>query len=302
MKLAKVKVSKNGPELSEIIFGTWRLCDTPSPPKTQDLLKLFDHCLELGMSSFDLADIYGNYECEATFGHVVKERRQIRDSIQLISKAGIVLVSDKNPDVRIKHYNTSPEYLQASIQKSLNLLQTSYLDLFLIHRPSPFMNYKETASTLNQFVKDGLSRHVGVSNFTTQEFENLQYWLDVPLASNQIEINPLNLDAFDNGTLNQCQKHGLSPLAWSPLAGGRLFDQTSNPELYRVMEQISQAKGCDLSTIALAWLMTHPSRIIPIIGTLKAERVELASKAATVKLSRQEWFEIYTAAKGHEVP
>lgn len=267
-----------------------------------EVFDVFDYCVEFGISSFDLADIYGDYRCELSFGEVLQQRKSIRDKIQLISKSGIQLISDNNPGTYIKHYDTRPEHLEKSVSESLKKLNTDYLDLFLIHRPDPFMNYPESARTLNKMVSSGQVRAVGVSNFSPKQFDALQYWMDVPLVANQVEISPLCLDSFDDGTLDHCQMHQLKPLAWSPFAGGQIFGLGDSLPLNQTLRNLAAKKGVGLDQLVISWLKTHPAKIIPILGTSQVSRIESIVQSSEMKLDIQEWFEIYSAAKGEEVP
>ena len=301
MKVRTQPLKEAGLQLSEIIYGTWRIWDRGTP-KIESLLEVFDHCLEFGISSFDLADIYGDYRCEISFGEVLKERAAVRDKVQLISKAGIQLVSPNNQGTYIKHYDTRPDHLEKSLNSSLKKLHTDYLDLFLIHRPDPFMNYSQSAKALNQMVSRGQVKAIGVSNFSPSQFDALQYWLDVPLVTNQVEISPMCLNAFDDGTLDHCQKHQLKPLAWSPFAGGQIFHLDEAQPLNKTLRELADKKGLGIDQLVIAWLKSHPAKIIPILGTSDIKRVERAVQASEARLEIQEWFEIYSATKGEEVP
>ena len=301
MKVQKEALKGGELELSEIIYGTWRIWDRGTP-KLEQLFEVFDYCVEFGVSSFDLADIYGDYRCELSFGQVLKERKSIRDKVQLISKAGIQLVSANNPGTYIKHYDTRPEHLEKSVSSSLNKLQTDYLDLFLIHRPDPFINYPDCAKALNQMIRNQQVRAIGVSNFSPEQVNALQYWLDVPILVNQVEISPLCLKAFDDGTLDHCQVNQLKPLAWSPFAGGQIFDLGESLPLNQTMKRLAEKKGLGLDQLVIAWLKSHPAKITPILGTSNVKRIESIVQSCDARLEIQEWFEIYSASKGEEVP
>ncbi|MFK7824891.1 MAG: aldo/keto reductase family oxidoreductase [Oligoflexales bacterium] len=301
MKVQKEPLKQEGLELSEIIYGTWRIWDRGTP-KLDEIFEVFDYCVEFGISSFDLADIYGDYRCEMSFGEILKQRKSIRDKVQLISKAGIQLISDNNPGTYIKHYDTRPEHLEKSVRSSLEKLHTDYLDLFLIHRPDPFMDFRESAKVLNQMIRKEQVRAVGVSNFSPAQFDALQHWLDFPLLANQVEISPLCLNSFDDGTLDHCQKHELKPIAWSPFAGGQMFDLGATLPLNQTLMNLAKKKDLGFDQLVIAWLKSHPAKIIPILGTSSIKRIENLVQSCEVRLEIQEWFEVYCAAKGQEVP
>lgn len=306
MKCNKVNISKQGPQFSDLIFGAWRLCDDPSQTGSQHVIELIDHCLEWGINTFDHADIYGDYQCEKAFGKALKERSSIRQNIKIITKAGIKLISSQKPEHQVKHYDTSPEHLKASVETSLRHLNTDYIDLFLIHRPDPFMNYEATAKTLEDLVDSGKVAHLGVSNFLPHQLDTLQSMLSKPLVTNQIELNCLNLQAFHDGSLEQAQRLQRRPLAWSPLAGGRIFDSkhanSTQQNLVQVLQNLASQKNATVGQIALAWVREHPSGAIPIIGTQKISRIKELVAASETKLTRQEWYQIYSASLGTEVP
>lgn len=301
MRVKSEPLKTEGLNLSELIYGTWRIWDRGTP-KPAELFEIFDYCVEFGISSFDLADIYGDYRCEKSFGEVLKDRKSVRDKIQLISKTGIQLASDNNPGTYIKHYDTRPSHLEKSIASSLEKLNTDYLDLYLIHRPDPFMNYSECAKALNQMIRKEQVRAVGVSNFSPEQFDTLQYWLDAPLQTNQVEISPLCLDAFDDGTLAHCQMHKVKPLAWSPFAGGQIFNLDDGLPLSQTLRKLAEKKNLGLDQLIISWLKSHPAKITPILGTSSVKRIENIVKSCESRLGIQEWFEIYSAAKGEEVP
>lgn len=289
--------------LSPLVFGAWRLLNQSDTATSDSILDLIRFCQDQGITSFDHADIYGDYQVEAAFGQALSRHSAIRSEIQLISKAGIKLISKYKPQHRLKSYDTRARHLIESVEASLRNLQTDYLDLFLIHRPDPLMDFDETASALKQLVDSGKVRAVGVSNFSTWQFEALQSRLDLALFTNQIEISPLELSAFNNGTLVQCQNYGIRPMAWSPFAGGELFGDSARAKRVRqALNQVAEAHQSSLTQIVIAWLCKHPSRIIPIIGTMNRERIAQLAEAVQLEMNHEDWFQIYQAALGCEVP
>jgi len=288
---------------SRIIAGFWRLKEWNM--NHQQLLDFIKQCVDLGVTSFDHADIYGDYECETLFGEAIKDEPAIRDNMQIITKCDIKLVSSKYPGIKLQHYDTSREHILASVNNSLKKLHTDYIDLLLIHRPDPFMNAAEVAATFTELKNSGKVLSFGVSNFTVSQFDLLASQMDFPLLTNQVEFSPLHLNPLDNGSFDLCQQLGISPMAWSPLAGGRLFTGTDEQSIRvrSALEAISrQMKGTTIDQIALAWILNHPVNVYPVLGTGKFERIRSAMAALKIILSPEQWFSVWVAAKGHGVP
>lgn len=291
----------DGPHLSRFIAGYWRLLDWKMTPQQRlDFLKAH---LALGISSCDHADIYGDYQCEAAFGEALALEPAIRHEIQIVSKCGICLPGQKGYD--LPHYNTSVGHILTQVDTSLSHLGTDYLDLLLIHRPDPLMQADEVAEAFTQLRRAGKVRHFGVSNFTPSQFELLQSRLPFPLVTNQVEISPLQLSALHDGTLDHLQQHRIRPMAWSCLGGGRLFSPTDPQarsvrlELSKVGEEVG-AQGVD--QVALAWLLALPCSPLPILGSGRIERLRQAVDASRLTLTREQWFRIWRASTGHDVP
>ncbi len=272
---------------------------------SEDLLDFLHTCLDLGITTIDHADIYGDYTCEGLFGEALQKEPGLRDRLQLISKCGIKLVSSNRSQHQIKHYDTSRAHILTSVNNSLQQLHTDYLDLLLLHRPDPLMDADETAEALMSLIQSGKVRYVGVSNFTPSQYDLLASRLSVPLVTNQIEISVLHLDPFLDGTLDQCQRLRIAPMAWSPLGGGALF-QRSEAQAQRIYTSLTKVGqelgGLREDQVALAWLLTHPANIVPILGTGNLDRIQAAVGAIDVKLTREQWFRIWSASTGTDVP
>ena len=293
---------KDSVQLSELIYGVWRLADD-ADTSIAHVRKKIDACLSIGMTTFDHADIYGDYSCEALFGKALKEAPELREQMQLISKCGIGLLSDKFPNRRVKLYDTSKHYIHQSVDNSLKYLHTDYLDVLLIHRPDPFMQVEDTAAALDELVDSGKVLAVGVSNFMPWDWRLLQKYMRHRLLINQIELSVLHHTPLTDGTMASIQEDALLPMAWSSLAGGRLFSNDADAlRVKPVLEKIATAYGCGIDAVALAWLLAHPANILPVIGTNRIDRIHAVAKAVEISLDRETWFEIYTAAMGQEVP
>jgi predicted oxidoreductase len=286
--------------LSPIVAGAWRMAEWKLSP--QDRLRWIEEILELGISSFDHADIYGGYQVEALFGEALALAPALRQRMQLVSKCGIKLMSPARPGNRFHCYDTSAAHVRASVDESLRALHTDHLDLLLIHRPDVLMNAAELADTFDGLRREGKVLHFGVSNFTPSQLELLH--ARTPLVTNQVELSPLHLDPLHDGTLDQCQRLGLRPMIWSPLARGRVF--TGDDErARRVRDELSRLAselGVAVTTLVFAWLLRHPSRPLPIAGSQRIEAAREAVAALDLRLTPEQWYRVWTASAGHEVP
>ena len=310
MTLRRHKIHVSGPGFSPLVWGAWRALEAEETNSPAKLARLIEGCLELGITTFDHADIYGMYQTEALFGAALRQSGIARESIELVSKCGILIgdrakISGAAPErFNIKHYDTSAAYIARAVDMSLKALGTDYLDLLLIHRPDPFMDADETAGALKKLVASGKVRHLGVSNHSPSQLDLLQSRLDLPLVTNQIECSVLHTQALHDGTLDQAQQMRAAPMIWSPLGGGDLFRGTGprHVRLRQVLERIGRGHGADIGQVALAWLLAHPARPVPVLGTSALARIKHSLKALDVTLSRVDWFEILAASEGTEVP
>ena len=288
---------------SRIVHGLWRLADWKF--LDEELITLIEHCLELGITTFDHADIYGSYTCESLFGRALAKKPELREKIEIVTKCGIVLESPNRPEHKSHHYNTGKEHIIASVERSLQNLKTDYIDTLLIHRPDPFMDPEEVADAFSSLKTAGKVRHFGVSNFKSHQFTMLQSYLDMDLITNQIELSAYQLENFEDGTLNLCQEKRIAPMAWSPLAGGKVFSGTGEKpvRLRNALLKVAEDIGAnDIDEVLFAWLLNHPARIMPIVGSSRIERIERAVGALSYNLNRDQWFEIYQSSLGHDVP
>ena len=290
-------------ELSRLIYGLWRLADDKNTATSHVQAKL-ESCLSQGITTFDQADIYGDYESEKLFGTALKDAPALRAQMEIITKCDIMLISDKYPDRRVKYYDTSRAHLEHSVNNSLANMNIEQIDLLLIHRPDPLMNAAETGAALDALIAGGKVASVGVSNFRSYDWELLQSNMKATLQTNQIELSLLATDAFTNGDMAYLQQHKIAPMAWSPLAGGQLFDQTNAQvkPLRTRLDAIAAEQNVGSDAVAIAWLLKHPAGILPVLGTNSLDRIAKLSDATKVEISREAWYELYTLACGHEVP
>ncbi|WP_105384891.1 aldo/keto reductase [Neorhizobium alkalisoli] len=287
-------------KLSRLVYGMWRIGDDPdtSPKHVQAKIEA---CLAQGITTMDHADIYGGYTAEAIFGAALKAAPSLRDELEIVTKCGIVAPAGRHSAVRGKHYDTSAAHINASVEASLRDLATDHIDLLLVHRPDPFMDPDETGPALDALVESGKVRAVGVSNFRPWDYSLLQSSMESTLVTNQIEMSLLATEVFINGDLAFLQERMIAPMAWSPLGGGSLF-KPENTALMRVLERIAGEQEVDATAVALAWLLAHPANILPVLGTNNIARITASADAMKVKIDRQTWFELYTAALGKQVP
>jgi predicted oxidoreductase len=285
--------------LSRLVYGMWRLGDDPdtSPARVQAKVEA---CLAQGITTMDQADIYGGYVAEALFGAALRVAPGLRDRIEIVTKCGIVAPVGRHAAARVKHYDTSAKHITASVEASLRDMATDRIDLLLIHRPDPLIDPWETGAVLDGLVASGKVRAVGVSNFRPWDMRLLQSAMQNRLVTNQIELSLGCHEAFVNGDLAHLMEIKAAPMAWSPLAGGRLLSGAAGP-LRLLLERLAQEAGTDWSAVAIAWLLHHPARILPVIGTNDPARIALASDALRVPMDRQTWYELYSAALGREV-
>ena len=294
-----IVTSKGGLALSRIVAGMWRMNEWRLTP--QQRLAFIEQCLDLGVTSFDHADIYGGYGVEAAFGEALALRPALRARMQLVSKCGIKLVGAARPEHTIQHYDTSASHIIASAENSLRQLGTDHLDLLLIHRPDPLMQFDEVADAFRRLRQDGKVLHFGVSNFSRHQFESLNR--RIALATNQVEFSPLCVAPMFDETFDGLQDVGVSPMIWSPLAGGRLFskDDAAGVRVSTVVQKIADELRRPFGSVVFAWIMQLPSRPIPLTGSGRIGAVAEAVDATQFSLSRDQWFEILRAARGHEV-
>ncbi|HCG6027303.1 TPA: aldo/keto reductase family oxidoreductase [Vibrio parahaemolyticus] len=301
--VAKVVTAPNCPEFSELVQGYWRAADWGMT--AQERLSFLKQHIELGITTVDHADIYGNYECEALFGEALALDKSVRDQIQIVTKCDINLCGDKTPERKINHYDTSSAHIYQSVNNSLERLNVDEIDVLLIHRPDVLMDADEVAEAFTELHKVGKVKHFGVSNFTPRQFELLQSRLGKPLVTNQVEINPLNFEVAHDGTLDQMQMLRTRPMAWSCLGGGSIFSGESEQAILvrNELEAIREEVGAtSIDQVIYAWVRRLPSKPIPIIGSGKIERVQTAVNALNIELTREQWYRVWVASKGHGVP
>jgi len=283
---------------SELIAGTMRWGVWGANHSVKEIQKLIDVCVEENITTFDHADIYGGHTTEELFGNAWKDMDLKRENQQFISKCGIVMNSDKKPSA-LKYYNYNKDYILNCVDESLSNLKTDYLDTLLLHRPSPLMNPEVIAEAFTVLKNAGKVKEFGVSNFSVSQFELINQY--VPLVTNQIEISVNEISSFENGILDQLMSKGLRPTAWSVM-GSYFSDQSDeNIRIKKVIVELCDKYNAEENQILLAFILKHPSKIIPVIGTSKAETIRTLSKTLQIDVDLEDWFRILESIKGKEV-
>jgi predicted oxidoreductase len=287
-------------KLSPIVAGCWRM-DSWGWTAAQRL-HWIEACIDLGVTSFDHADIYGEYSVETLFGEALALKPALRQKMQLVSKCGIQLVSRRRPQHRLEAYDTSAPHIEASVEESLRALRTDHLDLLLIHRPDPLLDADEVTLAFERLQRTGKVGAFGVSNFTPAQFRLLQS--RTPLVTNQVECSPLHLDPLHDGTFDQAQQLRLAPMIWSPLAGGRVFtgEDDAARRVQATLSQVAARLGVSMTTVVYAWLRRLPCTPHPLVGSRRIEVMREAVTALDMHMDAPTWHEIWTAGAGHPVP
>ena len=287
-------------QLSPIIAGVmnWGLWDKNL--NTREMNHLIHLFYENGITSFDHADIYGGYTTETAFGKAWANSKIAREKVQFISKCGIQYIAESRPENRIKHYEYSKEYIISSVENSLKNLQADYLDIFLLHRPSPLMRANEIAEAVEKLKADGKILSFGVSNFTASQTALIQSKTEV--SFNQIQFSATHHDAMLHGSLDFMELHNIQPMAWNPLGVAFRENTDQTFRLRQLLAKLVEKYGVGADIILLAWVKQHPANILPVAGTINVSRIQQLMKAQTLVLDTQDWFAIWAEPMGHRVP
>jgi predicted oxidoreductase len=265
---------------------------------TIEMIELMNHCLENDITTFDHADIYGDYSNEGEFGKAFSESAIKRQDIQLISKCGIQY-EVKDRANRVKHYDYGKEYIIWSVERSLKMLQTDYLDLLLLHRPSPLMDPIEIAEAIEKLKTAGKIKQFGVSNFTPSQIQLIEK--HVTVDANQVEYSLSSNTVMDNGTLDDCILHDRLAMSWSPLGDYFREDSKATKRIKNVLTDLTKKYKATEDQLLLAWILKHPANVHPVVGTTTPERLKLAMEAVGIEMELQDWFTLLEANEGHEV-
>ena len=285
--MKKVYLSDSGPKVSEAIYGFWRWENLENTPaKMEQIINL---CLELGINTFDHADIYGDSTIEEHFGKIISNKSFKREDIVLFSKCGI----RKSNNGKVSYFDNSHNYIVSSVESSLKKLKTDYLDIFLLNQSDFLADPEQTAMTLADIVNTGKVKHIGVANFTAFQHQLLASYLTIPIVTNHIELNLMNISAIEDGRLDFIKQSFSKPLAWAPLAGGDILEgkEGKSAVLKTKLEAVGKKYEANVEQTAVAWLMQLGT--LPIIGSLSEARIRNAASASDIKLSREDWYDIY---------
>lgn len=295
--MEKIYLSDAGPKVSPAIYGFYRW-ETESDNTADTMERIINLCLELGINSFDHADVYGSYQCEELFGNVMARKSFKREDIVLFTKCGLRLIDPSQPDVKVKHFDTSKEHILKSIDNSLRKLKTDYIDIFLLNHLDHISNLEETAYTLRQLKESGKIKNIGVANFSVFQHQLLTAYLNMPIVTNHIELNLLNTSAIDNGQLDYIKQRYMRPLASAPLAAGRIANGKDDLAInVRVkLKELGLKYNADIESIAVAWLVKLGA--LPLIGTTSEQRIKNIASAFDINLENQDWYQLYNASKG----
>ena len=293
----KIYLSDSGPKVSPAVYGFWRWEDTGATGAAT-MEKIINLCLELGINTFDHADTYGGYQCEELFGNVMKKKSFRREDIVLFTKCGVNIPHKNRPGVRLLHYDTSAAHILKSIDNSLKNLGTDYIDIFLLDHLDPLSNLEETAQVLERLRATGKIRNIGVANFSVFQHQLLASFLRVPIVTHHIELNLLNTTALDNGQLDYIKQRYMRPLAAAPLAGGRIENGTDElaVRVHYKLGEIGKKYDANVESMAVAWLIKLGA--LPLIGTLKEQRIRNIVNAFKINLDQQDWYDLYNTSRG----
>lgn len=264
------------------------------------MLERIHHCIENGITTFDHADIYGDYSTESDFGNAFIESDIDRNNVQFITKCGIQYLGKSRPELKVKHYNYTKDYIIASAEQSLKNLKTDYIDLFLLHRPSPLMDPEVIAEAFETLRNTGKVKHFGVSNFTASQMELVKQHAEI--TTNQIEFSLTQHSAMHDGTLDYMKTNNIGAMSWSPLGSVFREDTEQTRRIHKQLGDLLEKYNATEDQLLLAWILKHPANIRPVIGTTNTNRMTNAVKATDIELDLEDWFLILVACQGHKVP
>ena len=290
--MEKIYLSDAGPKVSPAIYGFYRWNKEENTPVSME--KIVQLCLELGINGFDHADIYGDYQCEELFGNLIANKSVKREDLILFTKCGLRIPHSSQPGLRVTHVDTSSDHILKSVDNSLKKLRTDYIDIFLLNGFDPIANLEETAITLRYLKEKGKIKNIGIVNFTVFQHQLLAAYLQLPIVTNHIELSLLNTSALDNGQIDYSKQRYMRPLAFSPLAAGRIAhgEDFVAAKLRKKLSEISKKYDADIESVAVAWIIKLGA--LPLIGTTEEKRIRNIVKAFSIDLEKEDWYELYS--------
>ncbi|MBE5667185.1 aldo/keto reductase family oxidoreductase [Staphylococcus sp. SS87] len=290
---------------SRLVQGFWRTNEWKMT--AQELNYFINELVERGITTMDHADIYGDYQCEKFFGNALKLSPDLRAKLQIVTKCGIVLPSAQFDFTNGHRYDLNSKHIIKSVEQSLSNLNVDYLDSLLIHRPSPLMDPEQVADALTKLVKEGKIRSFGVSNFNDAQYQLLNQYITkerLHISVNQLELSPYHIGNLQDGTMDSMYQHHVQIMAWSPFAGGKIFDNDNVKarRIMKVIKPIAEKYGVTEMAVMISWLVKLPHCVMPILGTRQLQRIDQAIDGLQISLDDQSWFDIYTAILGQDIP
>lgn len=295
--MQKIYLSDAGPKVSPAVYGFYRWEDN-EPDASATMERITNLCLELGINTFDHADIYGAYQSEAMFGNIIDKKSFKREDIVLFTKCGLKIPHPSQPGIRVKHFDTSAQHIIKSAETSLQKLKTDYIDIFLLDHLDSISNLEETAIALEKLLKSGKVKNIGVANFSVFQHQLLASYLQTPIVTNHLELNLLNTTALDNGQMDYIKQRYMRPLVSAPVASGRISISADEQavRVRRKLQELSPKYNVDIESIAVAWLIKLGA--IPLIGTKDEQRIRNIANAFNIQLDNQDWYDLYIASRG----
>lgn len=295
--MQKIYLSDAGPKVSPAVYGFYRW-DTELENAPASMERIVALCLELGINTFDHADIYGSSQCEELFGTLLSKKSFKREDIVLFTKCGLKVPQAGDSSIRVKHYDTSAAHIQQSAENSLRKLKTDYIDIFLLDHLDHVSNLEETAIALEKLMKSGKIRNIGVANFSVFQHQLLASYLHTPIVTHHLELNLLNTAALDNGQIDYIKQRYMRPLASAPVASGRIATGTDEQavRVRKKLQEMAAKYSVDIESVAVAWLIKLGA--LPLIGTREEQRIRNIANAFNIQLDHQDWYELYTASRG----
>ncbi|MFZ6800596.1 aldo/keto reductase [Undibacterium sp. Di24W] len=300
MTSPRLQIAPNGPEFSRIVLGLWRLSSWQMSPAQR--VEFLQAALDLGITTIDQADIYGDYTSETLLGEAFAHTPSLRQHFQIVTKCGIQFPATLRPAQTSHIYNTTGQHIIDSAETSLRSMQIETIDLLLIHRPDPLMDADEVAAAFTRLHESGKVKYFGVSNFTNAQFELLHSRF--PLVTNQVECSLMQMAPIEDGSFDLAQRLRFAPMIWSALGGGALFSDRGEvaQRIRTCLEHIAEQLDVTTSSVALAWILSLPSRPLVLTGSSRVSVLAEAVQAAQLRLSREHWFDLWRAAKGFDIP
>lgn len=295
--MQKIYLSDAGPKVSPAVYGFYRW-DTELENAPASMERIVALCLELGINTFDHADIYGSSQCEELFGALISKKSFKREDIVLFTKCGLKVPQAASPAIRVKHYDTSATHILQSVENSLRKLKTDYIDIFLLDHLDHVSNLEETAIALEKLMKSGKIRNIGVANFSVFQHQLLASYLHTPIVTHHLELNLLNTAALDNGQIDYIKQRYMRPLVSAPVASGRIATGTDEQavRVRKKLQEMAAKYNVDIESVAVAWLIKLGA--LPLIGTREEQRIRNIANAFNIQLDHQDWYELYTASRG----